>query len=112
MLLDLAANAPRTYGPSFPAAQTRLTLSMEEFRGSIPALLSYGNLTSIDLSFNAFTGRIPGRLQSWKPLTYLNLQNNKFVGDINDIGALTYSYTPNGEGVSLYLTINRLSGVI
>ena len=80
--------------------------------GSIPALLSYGNLTSIDLSFNAFTGRIPGRLQSWKPLTYLNLQNNKFVGDINDIGALTYSYTPNGEGVSLYLTINRLSGVI
>ena len=89
-----------------------LHMASNGLTGSIPSLPSYGNLTSLDLSFNAMKKSIPNTLQSWQLLTYLNLQNNRFTGEINDIGALNYAYSPSDNGVTLYLWVNRLSGVI
>eukprot|EP01036_Dinobryon_divergens_P034245 gene34245-44239_t len=89
-----------------------LHMASNGLTGSIPALSSYFNLTSLDLSFNAMQKSIPSTLQSWRLLTYLNLQNNRFTGKINDIGALNYAYSPSDSGVTLYLWVNRLSGVI
>eukprot|EP01036_Dinobryon_divergens_P035658 gene35658-46253_t len=88
-----------------------LHMASNGLTGSIPALPSYFNLTSLDLSFNAMRNSIPSTLQSWRLLTYLNLQNNRFTGEINDIGALNYAYSPSDSGVTLYLWVNRLSGM-
>ena len=89
-----------------------LHMASNGLTGSIPSLPSYLNLSSLDLSFNSMNKGIPRTLQSWQRLTYLNLQNNRFTGEINDIGALNYAYNPSDNGVTLYLWVNRLSGVI
>lgn len=90
-----------------------LHLSGNGLTGKIPDLDRYGNLSDLDLSYNSMSGSIPSTLQEWTLLTNLNLANNKFVGLIEDIGDLHYSY--NGDQpqtVSLTLNTNRLSGIV
>lgn len=92
---------------------TDIHMSGNGFTGTIPDLPSYGNLTVLDLSFNSMHGRIPNSLQSWHKLNYLNLQNNRFTGPITDMQFLNFAYDENDHsGVTLYLSKNRLSGII
>jgi Leucine-rich repeat (LRR) protein len=91
---------------------TQLRLSGNGLTGSIPLQSSYGNLTDLDLSYNSFSGPIPDTLQSWKKLLTFNLEYNKFCGDITQTGQLTYAYDEDQIGVTLSLSMNRLSGII
>jgi Leucine-rich repeat (LRR) protein len=91
---------------------TQLRLSGNGLTGSIPWQSSYGNLTDLDLSYNSFSGTIPDTLQSWKKLLTFNLEYNKFCGDITQTGLLSYAYSENEIGVTLSLSMNRLSGII
>jgi Leucine-rich repeat (LRR) protein len=91
---------------------TQLRLSGNGLTGSIPWQSSYGNLTDLDLSYNSFSGPIPDTLQSWKKLLTFNLEYNKFCGDITQTAQLTYAYDEDQIGVTLSLSMNRLSGII
>jgi Leucine-rich repeat (LRR) protein len=91
---------------------TTLQISGNGLTGTIPDQDSYGNLTSLDLSYNSMTGRIPFTLQSWHLLENLNLQSNKFIGEITGIGLLSYSNQLQAVTAELTLANNRLSGII
>lgn len=89
-----------------------LHLSGNDLEGTIPDLPFYGNLTNLDLSYNQFVGTIPSTLQNWTLLQNLNLQNNRFNGEIDNIGGLHYRYKGSSQGLTLKLSNNRLSGII
>jgi hypothetical protein len=79
---------------------TTLRFSGNGLTGSIPSLPSYGNLSQLDLSYNQMTGSIPSTLQSWTLLTLLNLENNKFIGNINEMSSLRFSYAYSSSASS------------
>jgi Leucine-rich repeat (LRR) protein len=70
-----------------------------------------GNLSALDLSYNRLTGTIPQWMQLW-PFQNLKLTSNKLHGAISSMGAYPFAYTPTEQGISLEISVNRLSGII
>ncbi|XP_052143034.1 probable leucine-rich repeat receptor-like protein kinase At1g35710 [Oryza glaberrima] len=112
---------------------TKIALRGMRLRGSLEALnfSALTTLTSIDLSYNMLTGRIPRSIASLKELRYLFLHNNQIRGSLFQLalGALAKlrflvlsnnllsSSVPKEIGelerlVSLNLSSNQLSGYI
>lgn len=102
---------PSCVWTDLPSLQT-MHISGNGLTGEIPMLESYGNLTDLDLSYNRMSGEIPLQLQTWSQLTNLDLSNNRFCGEITGMSQLKYSYSTKEDGISLSLSINRLSGII
>ncbi|KAL3828456.1 hypothetical protein ACJIZ3_017258 [Penstemon smallii] len=84
-----------------------LSLSRNNFSGSIQSLSNCTNLLDLDLSYNNFNGPIPPEIMSLSSISIsLNLSYNSFVGSIPfEVGFLS-SLT------KLDLSNNRLSGFI
>ncbi|XP_023632678.1 receptor-like protein 12 [Capsella rubella] len=60
---------------------TTLNLSFNSLTGKIPSSIgNLSNLTSLDLSFNYFSGQIPTSFGNLFHLTYLDLSHNNFSG--------------------------------
>ncbi|MFZ6013072.1 MAG: LamG-like jellyroll fold domain-containing protein [Bacteroidota bacterium] len=89
-------NWPTTWPASATAAQ------MATWYG---VTVTGGDITGIALATNNMTGTLPASLNNLTRVTSLNLRNNKLVGAIPDLSAITVL-------ASLYLHDNDLTGAI
>ncbi|GAA0168470.1 transmembrane signal receptor [Lithospermum erythrorhizon] len=84
-LLDLRDNHFDSELPSLPEALTTILLSNNSFSGRIPAEVKILNqLQELDLSNNLLTGTPPSQLFSLPNIRYLNLASNKLTGSFPD----------------------------
>ena len=83
---------------------TRLDLTSNNLKGTIPNLSALSNLTFLRLTSNQLTGEIPD-LSSLTKLTFLDLNGNQLTGSIPNLDALV--------GLEqIYLGHNQLTGQI
>ena len=79
-------------------ALTALDVSHNQLSGSLPAEVRHlSNLTTLDLSYNNFTG-VPAEIGQLKELTSLNLSHNPITGLPLEIGNLTHLMVLNLSG--------------
>lgn len=82
-----------------------LDLSLNKFQGLVPSdLLELHNLVYLNLSSNQFEGTLPAGFNKLEQLKYLDLHSNSFSGDI--MGILSHM----GSVVHVDLSNNRFSG--
>ncbi|KAI9100941.1 hypothetical protein K1719_024065 [Acacia pycnantha] len=82
-----------------------LDLSVNKFHGSVPSdLLELHNIVYLNLSSNQFDGTVPVGFDKLKRLKYLDLCSNNFSGDIMHI------FSRMGGVVHVDLSTNRFSG--
>jgi Leucine-rich repeat (LRR) protein len=105
---DMGSNMPGCL-LQLPQLKT-LELSGNGIYGAIPDVAISSSLSTLDLSFNAFTGTIPAPIQHFGEFSYLSLENNKLSG----ILLADFAVSPNNgtNQTELYLDVNRLSGNI
>eukprot|EP01040_Poterioochromonas_malhamensis_P002893 gene2893-3077_t len=106
------------FGGSFPScllfsSLEELSLSGNGFSGSLSPNLTLGiKLNKLNISNNLFSGSLP---QSFREHTFhaLDISYNKFIGSVENmtgLNNLTSYDLNNGDGVSLKMYYNRLSG--
>lgn len=103
--LDLKKNALSGSMPSLPPSLKYLALSNNQLSGGIQNIGGLRQLTYVDLSFNKFSGSVPGSLFGFH-INTLQLQRNSLSGTIEPQGAVSISI-PNID-----LSYNQLSGLI
>lgn len=82
-----------------------LNLSRNKFRGSVPELLfGLSNLAFLDLSSNQFDGAFPSGFSKLEKLEYVDLRGNGFSGDI------TRLLSQMGSVVHVDLSSNQFTG--
>ncbi|KAL1211752.1 Receptor-like protein 32 [Cardamine amara subsp. amara] len=84
---------------------TTLDLSYNYFSGQIPSSIgNFSHLTTLDLSKNYFSGQIPSSIGNLSHLTLLELSGNGFVGEMPYFGRMK-------ELTYLNVDSNELSGI-
>lgn len=65
-------------------------LDFNELSGKIPqSLYSVNTLQQLDLNDNKLTGQLPSDVDNWKRMTFLQVSNNNFIGNIpTELGEL------------------------
>ncbi|CAH8259472.1 unnamed protein product [Arabidopsis lyrata] len=84
---------------------TTLDLSYNYFSGQIPSSIgNFSHLTTLDLSKNYFSGFIPSSIGNLSHLTFLDLSGNDFIGEMPFFGSLN-------QLTNLNVDSNELSGI-
>ncbi|KAG7630165.1 Leucine-rich repeat [Arabidopsis suecica] len=84
---------------------TTLDLSYNYFSGQIPSSIeNFSHLTTLDLSKNYFSGGIPSSIGNLSQLTFLDLSGNDFVGEMPFFGTMN-------QLTNLYVDSNELTGI-
>ncbi|KAL8110515.1 hypothetical protein AgCh_026293 [Apium graveolens] len=68
------------FSGSIPATLTTLDLSRNYFSGKVPSLAIMSQLSYLSLAHNNFTNNIPASFANLTSLTYLDLNHNRFSG--------------------------------
>ncbi|XP_074337555.1 receptor-like protein 6 [Apium graveolens] len=86
---------------SIPATLTTLDLSRNYFSGKVPSLAIMSQLSYLSLAHNNFTNNIPASFANLTSLTYLDLNHNRFSGivpswfmNLTRLTHLDLSYNP------------------
>ncbi|KAI8893392.1 hypothetical protein BC833DRAFT_298443 [Globomyces pollinis-pini] len=67
---------------------TTLNLSFNRFTGLIPSFIGdFTSLTELSLDYNEFIGLVPKSIQDLPNLSYISVKNNQLVGKINIISS-------------------------
>ncbi|XP_031265020.1 receptor-like protein EIX1 [Pistacia vera] len=108
--IDLSSNNFSGSLPPMPSGINKLDLSGNALSGSISQFLCHVNesrrITVLCLRDNLLSGELPDCWMNYPSLVYLNLENNKFSGNLPvSLGTLT-------SIESLHLRKNSLSGTI
>ncbi|KAL3511199.1 hypothetical protein ACH5RR_030600 [Cinchona calisaya] len=87
-----------------------LDLSSNHLTGSIPAWLGSFHLSLLNLSVNSLSSKIPSTFTNFKDLSELDLHSNKLSGSLNWLFQMGKSFT--GELSNVDLSNNRFTGDI